>query len=37
MDDNDNTPGFSPLFWIMLVIGITGVLGFLGVLGGGAP
>lgn len=37
MDDNNGTGGYSAMFWIMLVLGIIGVLGFLAVAGGGAP
>lgn len=36
MDDPNNTEGFSSLFYIMLLLGIVGMLGFLVVAAGAA-
>jgi hypothetical protein len=33
-DDNDQREGYSDMFWLMLVVGIIGVIGFVAVRGG---
>lgn len=33
-DDNDNEEGFGAIFWLMLGVGLAGVVGFLIVAGG---
>lgn len=33
MDDDNNQEGYSNTFWVMLVVGIVGVIGFLAVCG----
>ena len=33
-DDTNDTEGFGATFWIMLILGIIGVIGFFAVAGG---
>lgn len=37
MDDHDREGGYSSAFYIMLILGIIGVIGFVMVASGGAP